>query len=98
MTTPVSSHERLTARVYGRVQGVGYRHFVWTRARRLGLTGWVRNEPDGSVAVVAEGPRPALESLLDALREGPPAARVERVETAWSPAAGTFDGFEVRLW
>ncbi|WP_457651563.1 acylphosphatase [Rhodocaloribacter sp.] len=94
---PLSSHERLTARVYGRVQAVGYRHFVWTQARRLGLTGWVRNERDGSVAVVAEGPRPALESLLDALREGPPAARVERIETAWSPATGTLDDFEIRL-
>ncbi len=98
MTSPTAPNERLTARVHGRVQGVGYRHFVWTRARRLGLTGRVRNERDGSVAVVAEGPRPALERLLEALREGPPAARVERVDATWGPAAGAFDDFEIRLW
>ncbi len=88
--------ERLQARVYGRVQGVGFRHFVWQQAHRLGLTGWVRNRRDGSVEVVAEGPRHALDALLAALYEGPRAAQVRAVEPRWSPAQGTFTDFEVR--
>ncbi len=87
---------RLEARVEGRVQGVGFRHFVWQQARRLGLTGWVRNEPDGSVRVVAEGPPAALEALLTALRSGPPLARVDRVVRDAAPARGDFDDFSVR--
>lgn len=84
---------RLTAAVTGRVQGVGYRYFVTTHARRLGLTGRVRNEPDGSVSLEAEGPRAALETLLVHLHEGPPAAEVEAVDEAWGPAEGAYDRF-----
>ena len=74
---------RLTARVTGRVQGVGYRWFVQAEAERLELGGSVRNLPDGAVAVEAEGPRPKLLVLLKRLHEGPPAARVERVDAEW---------------
>ena len=74
---------RLTARVTGRVQGVGYRWFVQAEAERLDLGGSVRNLPDGAVAVEAEGPRPKLLVFLTKLREGPPAARVERVDAEW---------------
>ncbi len=88
--------ERLEARVYGRVQGVGFRHFVWQQARALGLTGWVRNRRDGSVEVVAEGPRPALDALLAALHEGPPSAWVRAVDARWGPAQGAFSDFTVR--
>ncbi|HRN49962.1 MAG TPA: acylphosphatase [Anaerolineales bacterium] len=55
--------ERMTALVSGGVQGVGFRYFVWQQARSLALTGWVRNLHSGSVDVLAEGPRPALEQL-----------------------------------
>ena len=88
--------ERLDAIVHGRVQGVGYRIFVVREATRLGLTGWVANEPSGRVRCVAEGPRDSLEALLASLHEGPPGAWVDRVETSWSPAGGTFDDFDVR--
>ena len=54
----------------------------------LGLTGWVANEPDGSVRCVAEGPRAALEALLAALETGPAGALVDRVATPWGPASG----------
>jgi acylphosphatase len=74
---------RLEARVTGRVQGVGYRWFVQAEAERLNLGGSVRNLPDGAVAVEAEGPRPKLLDLVTKLRQGPPAARVERVDIAW---------------
>src|SRR4051812_25501400 len=79
---------RLEAVVRGRVQGVGFRAFVRERARRLGLGGFVRNEWDGTVLVVAEGPRDRLEALLEALRQGPAGAWVSSVETRWdAPSA-----------
>ncbi len=71
--------------VHGRVQGVGFRWFVWKTAEHLGLGGLARNLPDGSVEVVAEGPRPALEQLAQALQRGPPLAQVERVERSDVP-------------
>jgi acylphosphatase len=66
--------------VSGRVQGVGFRWFVMREATRLDLAGYVRNLPDGSVEVVAEGPPAGLASLESALRHGPPAARVQAVD------------------
>jgi len=70
--------------VRGRVQGVGYRDFVYMRARFLGLRGYVRNLPDmRSVEVVAEGDRAGLEQLLDYLREGSRGARVDGLDVTW---------------
>jgi acylphosphatase len=86
----------LEARVRGRVQGVGFRYFVLSEAQRLGLTGWVSNEQDGSVRCVAEGPRPDLELLLEALREGPAMAIVEHVAEDWLPFTGRWGTFGVR--
>lgn len=67
----------LSIRVAGRVQGVGFR--IWTRdeARRLGLSGWVRNEADGSVMVLAAGSSAALAALVDRLRKGPSGSHVD---------------------
>jgi len=65
--------------VRGRVQGVGFRWFVRERARALGLSGWVRNEADGSVEVFAVGPEGELARLRSMLEQGPPAACVEHV-------------------
>lgn len=88
---------RLEAQVAGRVQGVGFRAFVQRQAQQAGCTGYVRNSADGqSVEVVAEGPRPALEQLLAALRRGPRLARVADVRVAWSAASGEFPAFLVR--
>ena len=89
-------NERLEATVHGRVQGVGFRYFILGIASDLGLSGWVANELDGTVRVVAEGSRPALEQLLAELREGPRGARVERVASSWLPASGGFARFGVR--
>jgi acylphosphatase len=88
--------ERLDATVHGRVQGVGFRYFVVRRATDLALTGWVANEPNGSVRCVAEGPRAALEMLLDALQDGPAGALVDRVSSHWGIAMGTWQTFGVR--
>jgi acylphosphatase len=87
---------RLKALVYGHVQGVGFRFFVERQAVSLGIVGYTRNLRDGSVEVVAEGPRPALEALLSQLGRGPRSARVDRVVADWSEATGEFDGFSVR--
>jgi acylphosphatase len=87
---------RLEARVSGRVHGVGFRFFVLQEAHALGLVGWVANVADGSVECVAEGARADLDRFLDRLREGPPAAIVEHVQTAWGPANGEFLTFGVR--
>jgi acylphosphatase len=87
--------ERLHAVVRGDVQGVGFRYFVQRRAQQLGLNGWVRNNDDGSVELVAEGQREELEQLKRALQEGPRMARVDRVDTRWSAATGNLRGFEL---
>jgi acylphosphatase len=87
---------RLHVRVHGLVQGVYFRDTARQTARALGVTGWVRNLPDGSVEVTAEGPRPALESLLNFLHAGPTHARVEQVEAEWGAATGEFAAFHVR--
>lgn len=83
-------------RVTGRVQGVGFRAACEAEARALGLVGWVKNLPDGSVEVVAEGPEEALAALADWCRRGPRGARVLGVELDREirPPAGTR-GFTV---
>ena len=83
--------------VYGYVQGVFFRAFASKRATELGLTGYVRNLPDGeAVEVNAEGEREKLQKLIDHLKVGPPGARVERVETSWSEYTGSYSGFGIR--
>jgi acylphosphatase len=88
---------RLRAIVNGIVQGVGFRYFVVGAARSLALAGYVRNARDGTVEVVAEGPREALEELLAELQAGPGGSVVRSVETSWEEAQGEFQHFEVRF-
>jgi acylphosphatase len=85
----------LLAVVHGRVQGVGFRWFVSRRAGEHGVAGTVRNLPGGGVEVRAEGPRAALEALLDDLRSGPPRSRVERVDELWSEGPPRHAGFGI---
>lgn len=87
---------RIDARITGRVQGVGFRYFTTQQARRLGVEGWVRNEANGAVRVVAEGPREVLEDFLNRLKEGPAGAKVQEIESDWREASGEFGGFAVR--
>ena len=95
-TGPAGGQARFEAVIRGMVQGVGFRYFVLTQATRLRLGGWVANLPDGRVQCVAEGPRPDLETLVEALREGPAGALVANVSLAWMPALGSFEGFSIR--
>ncbi len=88
--------KRLEATVYGRVQGVSFRYYTRREALRLGLTGWVANQWDGTVRVVAEGAETALQELLAFLHRGPRAAHVTRVDADWFAATGAFSTFEIR--
>lgn len=80
--------------VSGKVQGVGFRYYVRERATTAGLTGWVRNLPDGRVEAHVEGPPAALDRFTETLREGPPAARVSRVSTRPTQPVG-HRGFRI---
>ena len=84
--------------VNGIVQGVGYRWFVEDEARRRGLTGYVRNLPDGRVEIVVEGERERIEDLVEWLRlDKPPAAVVERLDVHYEPYRGEFSDFRIRF-
>ena len=88
--------QELHAIVRGIVQGVGFRYFVVRKALSLGLRGYTRNNDNGDVEVVAQGPRPALERLLALLHQGPSAADVYEVQTTWRKPTEHFSGFHVR--
>lgn len=95
MARSPAPQECWTARVHGRVQGVGYRDACAQRARELGVHGWVRNRLDGSVEVLMVGPPGPLAALREWLHRGPPLARVDEVllSAAEAPAA-VQHGFE----
>lgn len=84
------------ALVAGRVQGVGFRWATVAAAERLGITGWVRNLPDGRVEAHAQGEAGAIEALLAWLREGPRGARVSAVEAEPVEADPSLEGFVIR--
>jgi Acylphosphatases len=86
---------RIHAIVHGRVQGVFFRAWTREQANQLGLAGWVRNLPDGSVEIIAEGPRPALEALLELCQKGPSGATVRRVAVEWPDPEDLPSGFQI---
>jgi acylphosphatase len=87
----------LSATVYGRVQGVYFRYFVRNEARKLGLTGYVRNLVSGdAVEIRAEGEKTQLDKLLEQLKTGPPGAQVKAMNVDWSDYSGQFDNFTIR--
>lgn len=81
--------------VRGRVQGVFFRASAQREAKRLGLTGWARNTPDGSVEIVVEGEDERVREFLQWAQRGPSAARVERVDTRWRSFTGEFTDFRI---
>ena len=91
----MSSNERLEAIVHGLVQGVFFRHNTRLQAERIGLVGTVRNLPEGTVRVVAEGSREQLERLLRWLHHGPESAAVQRVVVSWEEATGQYHAFRI---
>ena len=97
MENQKTSNEELHALVHGRVQGVGFRYFVIEKALGMGLRGYARNTDDGSVEVLAQGPRSTLENLLSLLRRGPMAANVQELEIDWGEPSTHLSGFHVRF-
>ena len=87
--------ERLEAIVSGRVQLVMYRDFATRKARGLGLVGEARNLPDGTVRVIAEGPRQKLETYVQKLRKGSLLSKVEEVQVTYLPATGEYAYFDI---
>lgn len=84
-------------RVSGMVQGVGFRYFCYRKAVHLGVTGWVKNEPDGSVRLLAEGDRSAVEALIVELKAGPPASSVKDVSVQWREFSGEHPDFKIEM-
>jgi acylphosphatase len=90
------SRRRARVVISGFVQGVGYRYATRGRAVSLGVTGWVRNRPDGRVEAVFEGESEHVESMVRWCRRGPSGASVEDVELTWEEPVGEDDRFTVR--
>jgi acylphosphatase len=91
----MSERKRLVIHVEGLVQGVNFRQAARREAERLGIAGFARNEPDGSVTVEAEGDSDALELFVAWCRSGPTVARVDRIDMAEAPLVG-YEGFARR--
>jgi acylphosphatase len=87
--------ERVNVRVFGDVHYVGFRFSTIEVARDLGLTGWVKNESDGSVQIMAEGEKEKLENLVTWAKKGPMLAKVKKIETSWGSSTGEFSSFDV---
>ncbi len=92
----MNDHLRITIICHGRVQGVFYRDSTRKKARELGVTGTVKNLPDGSVQIVAEGDRGKLETLAEWAKQGPPASNVSRLDISWTEKGSSrFNSFEI---
>ena len=88
---------RAHIQIKGRVQGVGFRAHIEYRARQIGgLTGWVRNVGYDTVEAVAEGERGNVERLIEEMKQGPRAARVDESKVEWETPTGEFDRFGVK--
>lgn len=87
--------KQLHLHVRGRVQGVYFRASAQREARRLGLSGWVKNRPDGSVEILAEGEELSIRELHGWAQKGPSAARVDRVDTRWRGFTGEYSDFRI---
>lgn len=89
--------QRVHVFVDGRVQGVGFRYFAVNEASRAGVSGWVRNLPDGRVEAVAEGSEDQLQRFVTAMQRGPSFSHVTSCEASWMEATGDFDRFTVMM-
>lgn len=88
--------KRVVLKIHGDVQGVSFRYYTQEQAQNLGLVGWVKNDLDGSVSIVAEGEEENLKKLIDWARKGPSFARLDHVDVSWQNYKGEFDRFEVK--
>ena len=88
--------KRVNLKIYGRVQRVFFRDSSRRKARKLGLVGWVKNESDSAVKIIAEGEERDLKKFIKWCYNGPILARVEKVEVEWEEARGEFEKFEIK--
>ena len=86
--------KQLRAIIHGHVQGVSFRYYTVQEAQKLGITGWVRNEPDNTGQVVAEGSQEQLDALIDFLHVGSPSANIAEIYIDWHEATGKFSEFK----
>ena len=89
------SAKRVQVIVRGRVTGVFFRAAAQREARRLGATGWIKNRPDGSLEIVAEGEEEAVKEIVSWAHHGPSAARVDSVDVRWRGYTGEFSDFRI---
>ncbi len=89
------STKRVQVIIRGRVTGVFFRAAAQREAKRLGITGWVKNRADGSVELVAEGEEDAIKDIISWAHHGPSAARVDDVEVRWRSYTGEFSDFRI---
>lgn len=97
-TAGVLLRQSVHLRIRGRVQGVGFRDALRTKAERLGLTGWVRNRTNGEVEALVQGSAAGVAALLDWARRGPPSARVDGLDTGEPPAQHARDYARFERW
>ena len=95
MSSP-KSHTSLLLRISGRVQGVGFRYTIRTIANQTGITGWVRNLPDGAVEALIQGDDAALAAMKAWCREGPAFARVDQVQETLRTGEAAHESFAIR--
>ena len=80
------------------MQGVGFRYTTESAALELGVTGWVRNLPDGRVEAICEGPEKKLALLIDKVGAGPMKRYIEQVQRTWEDPTGEFEEFQIRFY
>jgi len=86
---------RVSLKIFGRVQGVCFRDFVYKHAIKLNLAGWVKNADDGTVETVFEGGENDLKKMIDLCKQGPSFSKVNKIDEQWEEARGEFEGFVI---
>lgn len=94
----MNTNKKVRAHIFvsGKVHGVFFRAHTAERARELGITGWVRNWPDGRVEAVFEGEKEKVKEMVEWTKKGPPVARVNNIDIEWQEYQGEFENFEIR--
>jgi len=87
---------RLSLKIFGQVQGVNFRYFVYNQAIKLNIVGWVKNAADGIVEAVLEGKEEDLKKMLESCYQGPSYAKVDKIEEQWSEGIGEFKEFKIK--
>jgi acylphosphatase len=92
----VTAVKTVRIKVYGKVQGVGFRYYTLRQANKLGVKGWVRNVQDGTVEIVAQGDPASLDRLSAAVKQGSPASEVKRIHVEEIDGMNRYSSFQVK--